>query len=166
MYACSKAGGARRRLDAPSSDDTAFPAVAVRRAWIAYAHTQVDTTVDPIAVYTNVELIDARRFDEEGDAALVRTSRADRRDPAKIGSIVVNDRGSYAWISCRSDQVFASPEPDCVRPGNLNRVWRRDPTHAIRLLDEGRRIDPRSLRLRGTRIRWLNGGERRKAKLE
>ncbi len=166
MYACSKRTGARVQLDAPSSDDTAFPTVAVHRWWVVYAHTQVDTTVDVDAVYTRVELLDGRSFERGYDASLVRSVSADRQDPAKVGSIVVNAKGSFAWISCRSDEARARPEPECVRPGSFDRVWRRDATHVKRLLDQGRRIDPKSLRLRGTRIRWLDGGEWQKAKLE
>jgi hypothetical protein len=166
MYACSKRDGRRLRLDDPSADDTAFPAVAVNRWWVAYAHTRVDTTVDIDAVYTTVDLLDSRNFDRGYDASFVRSVRADREDPAKVGSIAVSATGGLAWIACPTAEAFARPEPSCVRSGSSDRVWRWQHPRRRRLLDEGRRIDPSSLRRSGTRIRWLNGDERKKAKLE
>jgi hypothetical protein len=161
--ACSKRTGESYALDAPQNDETAFPNTALNRWYIAYAYN----SADPDDVHTTIGLLDSRKFGDDEDEPSVGGSPADENFTAKVGSIVVNSRGAFAWIACPSRATFASLD-GCDRPGVLARVWRvRSPgTRPMKLLDEGRRIDPSSLRLRGTRIRWMNSDERKKAKLE
>lgn len=95
-----------------------------------------------------------------------------RRSPVKVGSLRVRGNGSMAWITCPerefadTDPIPGSRRPNCVRKGSFDRVYKVEaPSRRPRLLDQGRDIDPSSLRRSGSRISWVSGGKRRRATL-
>jgi hypothetical protein len=84
-----------------------------------------------------------------------------------LGSIVVGPDGAAAWIACeRRNEEFVGRTIGCRRPGRYAEVIRitRIAGRAHRLA-HGNMIDPSSLRLRGHRIRWRDGGRTRTASL-
>jgi hypothetical protein len=92
----------------------------------------------------------------------------------KIGSLRLKSDASVAWIQCPvlNNQVEnGSPQPNCVSPGHsVNAVYKRDKATNLNsaqadLLDQGKGIDPRSLRLRGSTLSWIDNGARRTATL-
>jgi len=68
-----------------------------------------------------------------------------------VRSLVLNSRGGMAWIQCS------------LLPGQLSlcAVYRSDSDQPMRRLAGGRRINPRSLKLRGTRLSWIDNNRRR-----
>lgn len=69
--------------------------------------------------------------------------------------------GAVAWASCPAKQsVLGRLSRACERPGGkLKHVWALDSAaREPRLLDSGRRIDPRTLELRGSRLTWRKRG--------
>jgi hypothetical protein len=160
FWACSKRSGKTYPLDQPSADNTAFPVFGISRWYVAWA----ENTTDPENVYTTVGVVDSRRFGEGETEPIVNGAAVGQ--PAKVGAVVVNSKGSVAWTRCPSNATFASLA-GCNKPGRDASVWRSAiTTRRVQLLDAGRGIDPSSLRVKGFRIRWLNDGLRKKAKLE
>jgi hypothetical protein len=119
--------------------------VALRGPLAAAIHKYHDQNleVDEIALKV-VDLRDPvrgiqRDLDLGGDAADVALTRA----------------GGVAWIECKSKK------DDCSDPRPVYKVYRLDSNAPKpRLLGRGRRIAPRSLRLRGSRLTWLDAGRR------
>ncbi len=78
-----------------------------------------------------------------------------------------------AWIACPgTSSPSNSQNRQCRRPGPLARVYAADAQYPqeeddgrTRLLASGHRIDPSSLRLKGSRLTWRDGGRLRSATL-
>lgn len=172
---CLLATGKRTGLDLPP-DVVAYPrpALALAGPIVGYA---TEGTGDPDArPDTRIQVVDLRTGGSPSDYAGSRedlpfaTSRANFYD-AKVGSLRVKTNGAVAWIACRTEQNFeeewGDPRPSCVRPGAFDEVRKLEPGDSEpKTLDTGRRIDPRSLRLHGDRLYWLQRGKRRSAILK
>jgi hypothetical protein len=84
-----------------------------------------------------------------------RTDNASSESGAdlEVRSLVLSNLGSVAWIVVRS------------YPGRRIEVWALD-SSGLRMLDSGRQIAPRSLRLNGSTLSWVKRGVVRSATLE
>jgi hypothetical protein len=169
LFACSRRTSKQYLLDDPLGDIHAFPSVAARGHYVAWAvNVPSDTEIT-----TTVNVADERKFGKEDPAeAVVRNDAAQYtadETSAKVGRVVVSDRGEVAWTTCPAtdpSSAIASPKPNCVRPGALDRVFKLTAkTRHPKLLAKGRRIDPRSLRLSGNTLTWTNAGRGQRAPL-
>jgi hypothetical protein len=104
-----------------------------------------------------VELVDLRgRFDGERRAL---TDRTVPDDHPPVPDVEVASNGAVAWIAC--------PELTCAGRG-LKRVWVADSTASdgvSRSIGRGRGIAPRSLTVSGSRVRWIDRGRMRSARI-
>jgi hypothetical protein len=83
---------------------------------------------------------------------------------SQVGSLVVNRQGAAAWITCPPTR--RSAPRSCERPGHRDTVYSAAPGSIDReFVARGRDIDPSSLRRRGRKFSWLQGGRRRSATL-
>ena len=130
---------------------------------VAYAVHQEIGALDPFQ--TEIIVQDLRERTE--DSSILRQRTADSRGVVKIGSLVARRNAAVAWITCpERGQPYGERSPNCIRAGSLNRVYKLDSTaRDIELLDQGRRINPSSLRVRGSTIAWTNRGKRIRTKL-
>ena len=113
-------------------------------------------------------------FDESFEAdetRYIQLAVTDLRDPnyginfqvplvrdAEVSAVVLNPRGGIAWIECER----------CADPHATFAVYALDSDLRIRQprrLARGRRIGARSLRVRGSRLTWTDGGKRVSARL-
>ena len=94
--------------------------------------------------------------------------------PVQVGSLRVRTNLSVAWIECdsaRTRNAPGDPRPDCVSAGRARAEVRMvdsttdTATRGSDLVAEGTDIDPRSLRLDGSDLSWIQAGERRHAEL-
>jgi hypothetical protein len=84
-----------------------------------------------------------------------------------VGSIVARPNGGAAWIACRrrGEQYNSSPR-HCLHPGRHAQVVAVNAFRGRRrLLDEGDRIDPSSLRLHGRTVSWRSDGSRHSVRI-
>jgi hypothetical protein len=169
LLACSIKSGKTHLIDDPTGDIHAFPSVVVRGRFVAWAiNVPSDTDIS-----TLVQVADAEKFGgSDPSGALIHNSYgnyASSELSSKVGRIVLGREGDVAWTSCPSTDTsspVATPKPNCVRAGALDRVWkltgaRRRPQSLAR----GRQLDPRSLRLSGNTLAWTNRGRRQRASL-
>jgi hypothetical protein len=79
---------------------------------------------------------------------------------AELAAVRLKSNGAVAWVSCpRPDFPFPDTTYACQNRGGDRKqvwVWPRHRLHP-QLVDRGRMIDPRSFRLRGSRLSWRNG---------
>ena len=148
------------------------PAVAWAGPLVAYAVTDF---LEPTGEHTTVRIEDLSTSGSDEPTTTVRALRI--RSDAKVGSLRVRRNGGIAWIQCPPrggysvDRGYGDPRPNCTRPGrSVNTVYKHDsddpdPQGRVRL-DRGRKIDPRSLKLHGSRLTWREGKKRRSATLE
>lgn len=78
-------------------------------------------------------------------------------------------RRAAAWIQCPDldERMNADPRPNCVRAGlseNAVLAVGRGSRRAVRIASD-RSIDPRSVRVRGSRVSWVRSGRRISAPL-
>jgi hypothetical protein len=154
---CALKTGNVIELDDPVEGDLVFsrPAIALAGHMVAYG-ANVNTD-DGLSTYVRVV-----------DATQSISSLREMETELKVGSVVVRESGSVAWISCRvdfDDTPPASRGPECVRPGSLDRVYTAKPQGRPHVIARGRDIDPDSLRLHGTRLSWRARGRTRTASL-
>jgi hypothetical protein len=86
----------------------------------------------------------------------------------KVGSLRVTRTGSLAWITCPERTphglLSAARKPNCVHPGDRDTVISLTiGASAVQILDAGKRIDPSSLQLRGSRLTWIDRARKRHA---
>jgi hypothetical protein len=168
LYACSNRSSERYALDDPLGDVRAFPDIAVRGHYVAWAVNVPSDT----AITTLITVVDERKFGLDDPAPVVRGDAAQYtadESSANVGRVVVSDRGEVAWTTCPAtdpSSSIASPKPNCTGPGALDRVLKLTArTRHPKLLAKGRRLDPRSLRLSGNTLTWTNAGRRQRAPL-
>jgi hypothetical protein len=121
-------------------------------------------------------------FCEEGDDCATMVEVVDLRDEwlgvnrfvsagpgySEIRSLVLKRDGAVAWAGCSSryGPAYGRVGYECKRGDASRRVFALDRrSRKPRQLDVGRRIDPKSLRLRGSRLSWLKAGRRRYGRL-
>jgi hypothetical protein len=136
-----------------------FPRPALHVAGPLVGHAAIGC--DPEDCETLVFVTDLR--DELTGVNVVESVRPFDGYP-QVGSLRIRRSGAIAWISCPGEN---SPDASlCPRRGQEARVYKLDagatePT----LLATGRRIDTRSLGLRGSTLSWIEGIRRRTARL-
>ena len=172
MHACLYATGRDEALDDGGDFFRAFrpPGMALRGHRLAYGISVGAEGDEP--PFTNVEMVDLRRPDPNGDGfALTAAGDGGPGDTSKIGSLAIGTHRTIAWIACPDDSAEPvgsnsdDPRPECVRAGYGDQVRTIAGLGKVRVLDDGRDIDPTSLRVRGTRASWIRGGRRHSARL-
>lgn len=161
--ACNYATGRRELLSDAPHEVFVFPPPAIDLAGVLVGFAQEDNS-DPVGTsLSRIRVISVRTGREK---SFPIGNDPGGSDLGKVGSLQVTPRASVAWIVCPYGQLSrGDPAPHCTRPGYRARVWKLERGSTPELLDEGTDIDPRSLGLRGTRLTWLRGGERRAATL-
>ncbi len=163
VVACLEDSDVRRTLESPGDTFYVFrpPALQLRGTLVGSA---IDFCPPEEDCLTSIQVRDLSRPSEP--SALLNGSRGTPRRLFKVGSLRFRPNGSLAWIACSENdaQVFsASRQPNCVRPGR-GRTWvvrKSVGMSKAEVLDTGRRIDPSSLRLSGSRLTWKKDGRRR-----
>lgn len=170
VYGCALGQTPPLQLDGPDDFVFAFKGPALALAGVVAGVAEQSCGQDPpcttVVLALDVSTPDLRAQRLAGHSAAARGSKL-----VKVGSLRVKADGSLAWITCpeRTALVYtinASRTPNCVRAGDRDSVIAlpRGATGAT-VLDTGRRIDPSSLRLRGSRLSWTDRGRRRHATL-
>jgi hypothetical protein len=99
---------------------------------------------------------------------LNRSTELETRDTGELAATRVRRNGGLAWISCPTPEVsLGTLDRGCARPGGwVKHVFAWD-SHAAkrRLLDNGRTIDPHTLRLHGSLLTWRHGRKLHHARL-
>jgi hypothetical protein len=96
-----------------------------------------------------------------------RVAKMDKTELAMLVTSRLKENGAAAWISCPDTSQDPRRGPACRRPGGTVKhvwAWGRRQT-SPRLLDSGRRVDPSSFRLKGSRLTWRRVGKLRHATL-
>lgn len=156
------------------SGRTAYPPPAIALAGPLLLYVSVGDEIGDLdcddSVYdcwpdTYLQLVDMRlrRASERVVADFLVAD--ERRAFAKVGSVALARDGTLAWITCPgTPETDGDLEPTCRRPGAPDTVYRLKPGGPVyEVLDEGTRIDPSSLRLRGDRFTWSSDGRPRSA---
>jgi hypothetical protein len=124
--------------------------VAVAGSFAAYALTSFGVdTVTTVVVVRN--LSSGKRLRD-----VAATTKVLPESFQTVDGIVVKADGAVAWISSVSS-VFSH--------GSATVEVHRADSRGATLLDSGRAIDPRSLRLSGATLSWRDGSSARKATL-
>lgn len=130
---------------------------------LAYAYNKVPEGSEPEPITTRIELLDVRDVTRQVRRFALPRPTADRG--AGIGDIAVSSRGAVAYTACFEDET-PDPPSRCAGARRLIRVYAvPSASSRRRLLDRGRGIDARSLRLRGSELTWTRDGVRRSARL-
>jgi hypothetical protein len=90
-----------------------------------------------------------------------RGARLDKSELAMLATSRLKANGAAAWISCPDDSQDPARRPACMRVGGTVKHvygWNRRQAKP-RLLDAGRRVDPRSFELDGARLTWRRAGK-------
>jgi hypothetical protein len=141
---CVKASGELNSLDLGVRDLGTPPAVALRRYTVAFASYEFGPEDD---VFVRVEVVDAR-------GKRPRRDIAPDQDFGLVNRVVVRSNGSVAWsMSDSVDRILRLPADG-------------DPDSGGEVLDAGRNVDARTLRLRGDYIYWTRAGKRHRALLK
>lgn len=153
-----------------SSLDAPPEAYAYRGPTIALAGTTVGWAIDTCGEPPCVTRLHVRDLEQPSRERVTGSGRGDR--PTRIGSVRVKTNGALAWIACPArakDPNFtpvADRRPNCIRAGAYDSVFKLDSAaRKPSRLDSGHRIDPSSLRLRGSTLSWSNNGRRHSAML-
>jgi len=170
LIACRRASGNKLQLSASTCCeywyDRPARAVKVRDSTVAWAE-DFDETFGA-AGQTSIDFLDMRR--PRASASVRAGGLIGSVDfeilPASRGQDLTARRVA-AWIECPDlDEDFnADPRPNCIRPGlSVNRVYAvargsRTPV----LLEQGRMIDPLSVRISDGQVSWIQNGRRHSA---
>jgi hypothetical protein len=96
-----------------------------------------------------------------------RSARLDKPELAMLATSVLKENGAAAWISCPDQSQDPVRRPACMRVGGTVKHvfgWNRRQAKP-RLLDAGRRVDPRSFELDGSQLTWRRAGKLHRATL-
>jgi hypothetical protein len=161
--ACLYSSGKRSWLEAREDGLYAYPPPAIAIAGLrVVSATDHEHRVD----WPRSTLISVTDLRDGSNTGIGESAGAPERDAA-VGSAVINNRGSMAWIACPGAGGQGDPRPDCVKAGSrLARVYKREVGGELVVLDEGSGVDPRSLRRREAKIWWTRDGVRRTATLK
>jgi hypothetical protein len=171
IAACAFKQGGEEPLDDPIDQRQAFPPPSLALAGPVVGWAVEDCFSD---CYTAIVVMDLRyvnRTDAPPGSHRYANAGIDRRD-VKVGSLRLRRNGGVAWITCPGHPfndngiLVATQRPNCVHKGSLDRVVKLDSgSRRRKVLDRSRKIDPGSLRIKGDRISWLHGDDRRHARL-
>lgn len=163
VIACHTPTGKYLPLGSASGGQFPFlpPALAIRGSLVGYALEECDVEECDTVLFVR----DIAHASSAQD--LVNSGQGGPRGMrlVKVGSLRITAGGTLAWIACpehHRSTVSGSQRPNCIRAGDSDLVLSesvddREP----RVLDRGRRISPRSLRLSGSRLCWKRSGHRR-----
>ena len=172
---CDRRSGNLYPIDLPASDIYAFlgRAVSLRGTVVGYA-TQLcgpnGHPEDPAlnSCFPSVRVVDLAVGPRVADESLNASPAGPRRRRlVKVGSLQAKPDGAVAWIACperNRTRAIGLQRPNCVRAGDYNYVF-ADDGRRRRLLDRGRGLEPRSLRLAGSTLSWTKNGRRKRATL-
>lgn len=155
LYGCLLARGVPESLG--GGDEFFFfppPAIAVVGPYVAYGNISC-TVADDCNSY--VEVTDLR------DPHYGRNRSAPAYDEFSldgVGGVVVKANTSFAWIGCSTSELRRCRRSDTSRVFKLEASSDRPV-----VLEDGTGIDPNSLTLRGSRLRWTRKGQTRRATL-
>jgi hypothetical protein len=153
-YGCLFSVGRRVRLDHPDEGINAV-SFALAGRYVAFHQRFFEPVGDH---FDDMVVVDLRTDRRRHIAELYTDERYDEGVlDAGTTDMALRRNGSVAWISCEAD----SEGCDRSTPYQVHRIDGR----GHRLLDTGRRIGPRSLRLTRRTVRWTNAGEPRSASL-
>jgi hypothetical protein len=174
VVACDGSSGASAVLTSEGEANSLLMpgSVSIAGGLVAYGYVQTSEPYGPTDTFVDVKDL------SQADAPLVTGGPARPREPlvspdappdnlAKVVLTAVNTDGAVAWISCDAGDVGPSiaigRHARCQRPGRYAFVYTTKGNAAISptLLDQGRGIAPRSLRLTGSTISWVDHGKRR-----
>jgi hypothetical protein len=153
VYGCSDRTGRTTRLGQSRS------CIATSRAGpAAVAGELAGYGLQTCGVDTGTAEVVVRRL---SDGAVLRTQNATagRRGPESyqsVGAIVVKSDGAVAWVGSAASIISHRAQLE---------VLAGDARGRTRVLDSGGAITPASLRLRGARLSWTDGGRTRSATL-
>jgi len=161
--ACSYDTGRREFLSDEAEGIHAFPPPALDLSAVLVGFVQYDNS-DPVNTgLLRIRVISVRSGRDKSPPTGVDPGRGDGR----VGRLQITGAGSVAWIVCPfSEPPDGNPNPACTGPGDRARLWKQEPGSGPVLLDDGTDIDPGSLGLRGSSLRWLRAGQPRTATLE
>jgi hypothetical protein len=166
LEACVFSKGAGVELDSPREGMHGHvpPGLVLNGTVVGYA--VVDCFED---CSTSVEAVDLLL--KPPDENPINWSDASRREEVvKIGSLTVTRSGGLAWIACPRGLDFELTRswPTCLKPGYKDTVYRdaAGPFAPPERLGIGRDIDPSSLRRKGSKLTWRQGGKLHKSTLE
>jgi hypothetical protein len=173
LFVCNRRDSKSYLLDNPPADMHAFPTVAVRGNFVAWAFNAPSEIELGGEFATTLAVVDRRKFGAEDPAgALIRNvggnPDSDEFVAVAVARVVVSSRGDIAWTECPATNPSSPAESlkdNCRRAGALDKVWKLTASGRPRRLDKGRRIDPTSLRLTGNSLSWTNSGRRHRAAL-
>lgn len=153
VYGCSEKTGRRTKLGQTTSciraDLISHARVAGELAAYADERCGVDAGFTTVVV---VRLSDGKRL--KSDPAT--TGRTLPESYQSVDSLVLRRDRRVAWIATAHS---------IIRPSSADIEVHADDRRGARLLDSGAGIDPRSLRLHGSRLTWRDGGATRTVRL-
>jgi hypothetical protein len=136
-----------------------YPAFALRGPLVAYA---LEDQSDPVSPTLTSIRIDNVRTGRPVPGWTLADPGHDTT--ATVTSIVVARDGSVGWIACNETGSEGVPNRRCADAGIDMRVYRMSArADQAEQLDEGTAIEPRSLRLVGSNLKWRSGGVARVA---
>jgi hypothetical protein len=173
-YGCLKESGSQVLLASDAEPAAVFPlpSISLIGPYVGYA---VDTDTDPEAPggrMTYIE-VDDLRPQEPGQETAGLVVNAGHGPVARVGGLKVSRTGAVAWIACPAPAdgpLVSDPRGSCTRPGAYDRVFKArldaQGTAHVREIDQGRGIDPHSLRhARHSSVAWQHGKATRIEKL-
>lgn len=161
MEGCLFARGELVLLSFGGEEDVIFPRPAIQLAGglVGYARWACGPTE---GCFTFVEVTDLR--DDVNGVTRLFDPGSDERETPQVGSLRLRSNGAVAWISCPGEEQGV--DVSSCRRGSKKRVFAADAaSDEPRLLATGRKIDVRSLGLRGSRLTWRDGRKLRSATL-
>ena len=170
IFGCAFSRGKEIALDVPDATFAFLPpAISLTHEIVGFAVESCDEGTETCTT----DVAGIRLTDTDISTQHVQGYSADptSQQVVKVGSLRMKRNGSVAWITCpersvQPDEVIGARHPNCVRPGDRDRVYKLEGRAGkATLLDHGRAIDPSSLRRGGSRLSWLHGRHRRHAVL-
>lgn len=160
-FGCFYSEGREWDLDDPPGQTSLFrpPAIALAGSLVGFGMTAAGDQY--------IDIVDLRHGGGPPGKGRVPQLLSTNTRAVRVGSVALRPNGAIAWITCPSDDNGSwDQEPNCVRPGARNRVFRLNSNRTkLRLLDRGRGIDPSSLRRSGGKIRWTKRNRHKAALL-
>lgn len=161
LYGCLFARGAEVEMLGP---DGGWYRNALRVAG-PYSSVAYDVCPDDEAGCSTGILITDLRDDE---SRFARRTSAGRRSAAQVAAVRLRADGAAAWVACDASAAGDNlVERACARPGRRIKylyAWGRK-DRSRRLVARSAAIEPRTLRIRGTRLSWRDRGRLRSTRL-
>ena len=170
IVGCAFSAGKEFALDVPDATFAFLPpAISLDRAVVGFAIQSCDEAT----ASCTTDIGGIKLTDTDPETQHIQGYPADPKHErvVKVGSLRMKRNGSVGWITCperglQPDEINAARHPNCVKPGDRDRVYKLEGRAGkVTLLDHGRAIDPSSLRRSGSQLSWLSHGHRHHAAL-